>query len=44
MIKINADYDVIILGGGINGCATARKLSQEGKRVCFLEGFTIGCG
>ena len=44
MINISADYDVIILGGGINGCATARKLSQEGKRVCLLERFTIGSG
>jgi glycerol-3-phosphate dehydrogenase len=38
------NFDVIILGGGINGCAIARKLSREGKRVCLLERYTIGCG
>jgi glycerol-3-phosphate dehydrogenase len=37
-------FDAIILGGGINGCAIARKLSQDGKRVCLLERLTIGCG
>jgi len=34
----------MILGGGINGCAIARKLSREGKKVCLLERSTIGCG
>lgn len=37
-------YDVIILGGGIHGCAIARKLAQEGKKVCILERNTIGSG
>ncbi|MDD4803191.1 MAG: glycerol-3-phosphate dehydrogenase/oxidase [Syntrophomonas sp.] len=32
------------MGGGVNGCAIARELSQEGKKVCLLERFTIGCG
>ncbi|WP_082736217.1 FAD-dependent oxidoreductase [Syntrophomonas wolfei] len=36
------NFDAIILGGGINGCAIARKLSREGKRVCLLERDTIG--
>ena len=38
------NFDVIIPGGGINGCAIAQKLSREGKRVCLLERHTIGCG
>jgi choline dehydrogenase-like flavoprotein len=33
---MNIHYDGMILGGGINGCAIARKLSQEGKKVCLL--------
>jgi glycerol-3-phosphate dehydrogenase len=41
---LKENFDVIILGGGINGCAIGRKLSQEGKRVCLLEWNTIGCG
>lgn len=38
------NYDAIILGGGVNGCAIARKLSQDGKKVCLLERLTVGCG
>ena len=38
------NFDAIILGGGINGCAIVRKLSWEGKRVCLLERHTVGCG
>ena len=41
---MNINFDVIIFGGGINGCAIARKLSQNGKRVCLLERHTMGCG
>ena len=41
---MQGNFDVIILGGGVNGCAIARKLSREGKRVCLLERYTIGCG
>ncbi len=37
-------FDVVILGGGINGCAIARKLSQDKKKVCLIERDTIGCG
>jgi glycerol-3-phosphate dehydrogenase len=29
--------DVIIVGAGVNGCAIARQLSLEGKRVVLLE-------
>jgi glycerol-3-phosphate dehydrogenase len=37
-------YDAVVLGGGINGCAIARKLSQEGMRVVLLERGAIGGG
>ncbi|MEA4924863.1 MAG: glycerol-3-phosphate dehydrogenase/oxidase [Syntrophomonadaceae bacterium] len=37
-------YDALIIGGGINGCAIARKLALDGKKVCLLERHTIGCG
>ncbi len=30
-------YDVVIIGGGINGCATFRDLSLQGVRVLLLE-------
>lgn len=38
------NFDAIILGGGVNGCAIGRKLSQDGKKVCLLERKTIGGG
>lgn len=31
------DFDVIILGGGINGCGTFRDLALQGLRVLLLE-------
>ena len=37
-------YDAIIMGGGINGCAIARKLAADGKKVCLLERHKIGSG
>lgn len=30
-------YDVVIIGGGINGCATFRDLALQGVRVLLLE-------
>ncbi|MDP3723358.1 MAG: glycine oxidase ThiO [Candidatus Omnitrophota bacterium] len=35
--------DVIVLGGGIIGCATAWELAERGKAVCLLERGTVGC-
>lgn len=32
-----ADYDAVILGGGINGCGTFRDLCLQGLRVLLLE-------
>lgn len=37
-------FDAVVIGAGINGCAIARKLSLEGKRVLLLEKGTVGCG
>ena len=31
------DYDVVIIGGGINGCGTFRDLALQGLRVLLLE-------
>jgi len=36
-------YDVIVLGGGIIGAATAEELARKGKRVCLIERGTVGC-
>jgi sarcosine oxidase len=35
-------YDVIAVGGGVMGCATAYHLSKRGRRVLLLEQFAIG--
>jgi len=34
--------DVIIVGGGVMGCAAAHQLAKGGERVLLLEQFTIG--
>jgi len=44
MLLCREKSDAIILGAGINGCAIARKLSQQGKKVFLIERQTIGCG
>lgn len=31
------DYDIIIIGGGVIGCAAARELSRYALRICLLE-------
>ncbi len=37
-------YDVIIIGGGINGCSTALELARRGVRVALVEKDNIGDG
>ncbi|MCZ2115103.1 MAG: FAD-binding oxidoreductase [Anaerolineae bacterium] len=37
-------YDIIIIGGGINGCTTAFELAQRGIRVAVVEKDNIGDG
>ncbi len=38
------NFDGIIVGGGINGCAVVRLLSQQGKKLAILERKTIAGG
>ena len=35
-------FDVVVLGGGIIGCATAWELAQRGRRVALIERGMIG--
>ena len=35
-------YDIVILGGGIIGCALAEELARQGRRVAVLERGRIG--
>jgi glycerol-3-phosphate dehydrogenase len=38
------DYDVVIVGGGINGCGIARDAAERGLRVLLLEKNDFGAG
>ncbi len=38
------NYDVIILGAGINGCAIALELAKRGNSVLILDKSTVGSG
>jgi sarcosine oxidase len=40
--KMEIDYDVAIVGGGIMGLACARALGEYRKRICCFEQFTLG--
>jgi len=40
----NADYDVVIIGSGINALVCGAALSLKGKRVCLLERAEIAGG
>lgn len=37
-------YDIIIIGGGINGCSLARHAAEKGFRVALLEKDDFGAG
>lgn len=37
-------YDIIIIGGGINGCSLARQAAEQGFRVALLEKDDFGAG
>src|SRR5688572_8338657 len=40
----NAEYDVVVIGGGITGLTAAYLLKQTGKSVCLLERDRLGHG
>jgi len=42
MLHAMRDADVIIMGGGIIGCALAEELSRRGRRVTVVERGTVG--
>ena len=33
----NNDWDVIVIGGGVIGCAIARELARYDLKICVLE-------
>lgn len=39
---MNPDFDLLIIGGGINGCGIARDAAGRGLRVCLAEMSDIG--
>ncbi|MFO1019329.1 MAG: FAD-binding oxidoreductase [Planctomycetales bacterium] len=41
-LKKKAQYDVVVIGGGITGVTAAYLLKQAGKTVCLLERDVIG--
>ena len=41
---MQTQYDVVILGAGINGLAIAKELSSQGRSVCVLEKNHIAAG
>src|SRR4026208_706807 len=38
------ELDVIVVGGGVIGCAVARELSRRGARIAIIEARTAGAG
>ena len=45
MLAANADFDVVVVGGGINGIGVFHDLSLQGLRVLLVEmnDFCSGC-
>ena len=42
--QFTKDFDLIVIGGGINGCGIARDASERGLRVLLLEKEDFGSG
>lgn len=42
--RLPASADVIVIGGGIIGCASAAMIADRGARVVLVEGTAIGAG
>ena len=40
----DSHYDVVVVGGGINGCGVARDLAMRGLRVALVERRDLGSG
>ncbi|MGC6411252.1 MAG: glycerol-3-phosphate dehydrogenase [Candidatus Puniceispirillaceae bacterium] len=40
--QVNTDYDLVIIGGGINGAGIARDAAGRGYRVCLVEKSDFG--
>ena len=43
-VSDSADYDLAIIGGGINGCGIARDAAGRGWRVFLCERADLGSG
>jgi glycine/D-amino acid oxidase-like deaminating enzyme/nitrite reductase/ring-hydroxylating ferredoxin subunit len=41
---VDAEVDVVVIGGGVTGLTTALKLAERGKRVAVLEARRLGDG
>ena len=42
--QLNKEFDLIVIGGGINGCGIARDASERGLKVLLLEKEDFGSG
>jgi len=43
-MSFTKDTDVVVIGGGVIGCAVAYYLAKRGARVTVVERFSIGNG
>ena len=44
LARASQDWDVIVIGGGIIGCAIAREVARRGARTAVFEARAIGAG
>jgi glycine oxidase ThiO len=40
----DTEWDVVVVGGGVIGCAVARELARRGAKTVVLEARTVGAG